>query len=392
MRQHRALDHVADGIDAGNVGLVVTVDFNAAAAIERDARLSKTETVGVGLAASGDQNHIGFQRFSCAALDRLERDLGASAGLFDRRHLGAELEVDALLGKQALRLLGQLAIHAAENVVEVLDDGDLGAEALPDGTEFETDDTAADDDELFRNLGKRDCAGRGDDDLLVKIDLNAWNACDIRTGGNHDVLGFEFLHRAIFSGDGDLAGGHDLAGALERIDLVLLEQEGHAIDIGLHHAVLMPHHLVEVERRCRHFDAEAIHAMGNMGKHFRRMQQSLGGNAANVQAGAAIGGALFDHSDLETELCSLDGANITAGAGTDKQLHHKPFDFLHCWAAICRRSHSIERPSHRTPRAKGGRGPRLRSPEQYRVFAWARWVPDPWRGSAAHPMHGCRYR
>jgi hypothetical protein len=47
------------------------------------------------------------------------------------------------------------------------------------------------------------------------------------------------------------------------------------------------------------------------------MQQSLGGNAANVQAGAAIGRALFDDSDLETELCSLDGANITAGAGTD---------------------------------------------------------------------------
>jgi hypothetical protein len=43
------------------------------------------------------------------------------------------------------------------------------------------------------------------------------------------------------------------------------------------------------------------------------MQQRLGRYAADVQAGAAKGRALFDHGHLEAELCRLDGADIAAG-------------------------------------------------------------------------------
>ena len=50
-----------------------------------------------------------------AALDRLEGDLGALAGLRDAGDLGAELELDALLGQHALELLGHFAVHAAED-------------------------------------------------------------------------------------------------------------------------------------------------------------------------------------------------------------------------------------------------------------------------------------
>ncbi len=57
--------------------------------------------------------------------------------------------------------------------------------------------------------------------------------------------------------------------------------------------------------------------MGNMREGFGRVQQRLGGNAADIEAGAAIGRALFDDSDIEAQLRRLDRANITAGAGAD---------------------------------------------------------------------------
>ncbi|MNV23794.1 hypothetical protein D3C71_1148300 [compost metagenome] len=295
----------------------MAVDFNATAAVQHDTGFGKAETFSVGLAAGRDQHDVCFQRFGSAALDRLEHHLRTGARLFNGRHLGAELEIETLLGEQTLRLLGDFAVHAAENIVEVFNNGDLRAEARPDRTELEADHAAADNDQLFRNLGKGDRAGGGNDDVFIDIDLNARNAGNIRTRGDDDVLGFDFLCLTLVIGDGDLAGGNHLAGALEGIDLVLLEQEGNAIDIGLHHAVLVAHHLFKVQLRSGNFDTERIDAMGNMRKGFGRVQQRLRRDAADIEAGAAIGRALFDDGDLEAELCRLDRANITAGARAD---------------------------------------------------------------------------
>ncbi len=47
------------------------------------------------------------------------------------------------------------------------------------------------------------------------------------------------------------------------------------------------------------------------------MQQRLGRDAADVEAGAAEGGALLDAGHLQAELGGADGADIAAGAGAD---------------------------------------------------------------------------
>ncbi|MNF02806.1 hypothetical protein D3C80_2020110 [compost metagenome] len=47
------------------------------------------------------------------------------------------------------------------------------------------------------------------------------------------------------------------------------------------------------------------------------MQQRLGRNAADVQAGAAVGRALFNNGNLQAELGRLDRANITTRSGAD---------------------------------------------------------------------------
>ncbi len=47
------------------------------------------------------------------------------------------------------------------------------------------------------------------------------------------------------------------------------------------------------------------------------MQQRFGGDAADIQAGAAQGFAPFDAGGLEPQLRAADGADIAAGAGAD---------------------------------------------------------------------------
>ena len=57
--------------------------------------------------------------------------------------------------------------------------------------------------------------------------------------------------------------------------------------------------------------------MPGLGIKFGGMQQGLRRNAADIEAGAAMGGALFDDRDFEAELGRADGADIAAGAGAD---------------------------------------------------------------------------
>ena len=51
--------------------------------------------------------------------------------------------------------------------------------------------------------------------------------------------------------------------------------------------------------------------------HVGRMQERLGRDASNVEAGATEGAALLDASGLETELSRLDGSDVAAGATSD---------------------------------------------------------------------------
>ena len=52
-------------------------------------------------------------------------------------------------------------------------------------------------------------------------------------------------------------------------------------------------------------------------QHVAGMQQGLGGDAADVQAGSAKSLAALDHADLQAQLRRADGADIAAGAGAD---------------------------------------------------------------------------
>src|SRR5690606_13571616 len=120
-----------------------------------------------------------------------------------------------LLGQHALELAGDLAVHAAQDAVEELDNGDFGAEPRPDGAELQPDDAAADHHHARRDPGQIERAGGGDDDLLVERHLDAGNARRFRAGGDDDVLRLDIPGLAVLAGDGDLALAGDPAGAAQ---------------------------------------------------------------------------------------------------------------------------------------------------------------------------------
>ena len=95
-----------------------------------------------------------------------------------------------------------------------------------------------------------------------------------------------------------LPGRGDAALALDPVDLVLLEQEGDAVDVGGDGVVLVLHHRGQIELRRRDDDAERAEIVRGLLEHLRRVEQRLGGDAADVEAGAAQRLALLDHAAL----------------------------------------------------------------------------------------------
>ena len=87
-----------------------------------------------GAAAGRDEHDVGLELLGGSALGGLEgEDDPSRSGPPRGRHLGVELELEALFGQRALEGLPDLAVHRGDDVGEELYDGDLGAEAGPDG-------------------------------------------------------------------------------------------------------------------------------------------------------------------------------------------------------------------------------------------------------------------
>ena len=75
--QHRAGNHIADGIDAGHRGLEMLVGFHTAAVIHLDTGLFQAEAVGIWLATNGHQYDVGLDRLGIAALGRFNGHIDA---------------------------------------------------------------------------------------------------------------------------------------------------------------------------------------------------------------------------------------------------------------------------------------------------------------------------
>ena len=115
--------------------------------------------------------------------------------------------------------LADLAVHAGQDLVEKLDDGDLGAEPPPDRAELEPDHAAADHHHRAPAPWSSSSA-LVESTIRLMVDLDAGQRGDAGAGGDDEILRLVAL-----AGDVDRVLGGELGMALQPFDLVLLEQE-----------------------------------------------------------------------------------------------------------------------------------------------------------------------
>ena len=163
---------------------------------------------------------------------------------------------------------------------------------------------------MLRHRGQFQPAGGGHDLLFIHLNTRQGNA--LTPARDHDVLGGIFL-----AGDADHAGGGDAALTLQPGNLVLAEQEFDTLHIGANHFTLARLHPRQVKLHRANTHAMIGEFVLRFFKNLRRLQQSLGRDAADIQAGAAQRFTLFHAGDLHAQLRGADGAHITAGAGAN---------------------------------------------------------------------------
>ena len=314
--EHRAVGHVAHHPHAGGAGLEV-VRGDKASSVWRDADGGEIEAFSVGATANSQQHNFGVLRLGRTARHGFIGQGHAELGRPRAGDLLAHLENHALLGQRPLERHGDLGVRAGDGPVEILDDGDFGAQAAPDRAEFQTDDPGADDDHALGHGGQGEGACGVDDAPLIH--LHAGQPRRLRARGDDDVLGGEGLLGPVVGAHDDLARAAEPTGALDPVDLVLLEQEFDALGQGRDAVVLLLLHLRQIEGNGG-ADAEVGEVLAGGFVEFGRMQQRLGGNTADIEAGAAQGPPLFNTGDRQAELTRADRRVVATRPAADD--HH----------------------------------------------------------------------
>ena len=310
-------DDVADGVDAGLGGLLGFIDRDEAA-VEDDFGFFEADVCGATGATNGDEDFFGLFDLRLA-VGVHECDFDAGRGLFDFFDFGAGVDVDAAFFEEACEFFGDFFVFNGGDAGEELEDGDVGAEAAEDGAELEADGACADDDEGFGRLGEGEDLDVGED---AGAGLKAGEHLGGGAGGEEDVFCLELGDFTGCGGDLDgvdagLGGAGEAAEAFDAGDLVFLEEEVEALDVFGDDGVFALEDCGPVEGG----GADAVDAefggVLEVVPDFSVEEEGLGGDAADVEAGAAELGGGFDQGNLEAVLGGADGRGVTGGAAAD---------------------------------------------------------------------------
>lgn len=104
---------------------------------------------------------------------------------------------------------------------------------------------------------------------------------------------------------------------MDDFDATLGDEELHAlIELG-DNLVFVGHHRAHIDGHLLATDEPVFLAMSDLMEDFGRVQEGFRRDTADIQAGAAEDGVLFDEGYFEAELGGFNGGDITAWAGTD---------------------------------------------------------------------------
>jgi hypothetical protein len=227
-----------------------------------------------------------------------------------------------LLAERLLELRRHRFVFHRHQPREQLENRDLAAEPAKDGGELDAHGAAAHDGDRLRHFSQvHRFVARND---APAIDLDPRHASRRRPGRDDDLLpGAQRLRVALE--DVHAAAAGEPRRPFDPRDLVLLEQIldplGQTADdlvlarVDLRH-VDADRNLLRAGRRPSDGDAplpgvlDDLHGVGVL-------EERLGRNAADQQAGAAERLLLLDDGDAEAELGGADGRDVAAGSGAD---------------------------------------------------------------------------
>ena len=239
------------------------------------------------------------------------------AGRLRLGDLRAQLELQSLPGERTLELPGDLVIDPGRDAIEELDHRHLRAQPPPDRAQLEADDARADHDEVLGHLGqararrsttrsssrrrrRRAAASPPEPEairmfLAASVSLTAPSsprtttepALSMRPVPWKAVILF-FLNRK--------ATPLVVASTTSPLRFISWAKS------SLGGPSTMP------------WTAEVV---ARLLEQMRGLQQRLGRDAADIEAGAAEGGALLDHRHLHAELGGADRRHIAARTGAD---------------------------------------------------------------------------
>ncbi len=179
----------------------------------------------------------------------------------------------------------------------------------------------------------REIERTGGIDHHLIVDRHPRERGDGRARGDDDIL------RAIgFPRDIDAVRAGKSGMALQPLHLVLLQQKGDAAGQLLYRLCLFGMHGVEMELDLTDLDAElGERALLGFLEQFGGVQERLGRDAADIEAGAPQSLAALDASRAQAKLAGTDGGHIAAGPGADHDYVIVEFSVSHFIFLVPRR-------------------------------------------------------
>src|SRR5437879_4564433 len=306
VRQHRRPRHVADRVVAGRRRLKILVHLDEATVGQLNAAFLEADVFGVHRAPGGHQDRRSHDLFFLAPGLDIEGDLVLAHSRF--RDLGAGDDVDATLAVALGQHIGRFGVLDGQNPRQGFDERDLHAERLENVGEFHPDRARADDGERVWYALEQQRFIRGDHRRLVDFQSDLRNAFHARAGGDDHRL----LRIVDVAADLHLLPGLHHARALDDGDLVLLHEELDALRVLITHPARAFHRDAVVSLYVGDLNTKLFRFFENA-CYIRRLQKSLGRNAADVDTHAAHF-VLFHHRRAEAELGAPNRADIARGA------------------------------------------------------------------------------
>ena len=313
VRQHQLAGHVADRVDALDVGAAAGVDRDRATIGQLDPGLVEPVALDPRREADRLEHLVGLEDLFLAVL--ADGDLDLLARVVDALDLGRQQDLHAQLLVLLEQLLGDVGVLGRDHPVEELHDRHVDAEVLHHVGELDADGAGPGDDDRAGQLVGEDLLLVGHDPLRQR---GAGDEAGLRARGDDQVVAGVRRGPAVLvlHVDGLLAvlGAHQGAPAVELGDLVLLHQVVHALGAGLGDTAAALVRDTEVHGGVPG-DAEDVLLLRDDVRDLGVAQQGLGGDAAHVEADTTPV-LLLDHGHGLTELGCADGRHVTTGAGT----------------------------------------------------------------------------